>query len=377
MNEQTQFDCIIMGGGLAGSLLFFGLKSKNPKSKVLLIEKNSFIGGNHTWCFHESDISQSPHHWVRELISKSWDGYDVYFPKFSRSINSPYHAIKSSELHFKLMQHYADEILLDMEVVTYDKESVTLRNGLCLKAICVVDARGWPQVSSPVGYQKFVGLDLKLKKNHDIKKVLLKDARVEQIDGYRFIYILPWSDDELLIEDTYYSNSSTLDVGETKDRILFYAQSIGLEVQDILRIESGCLPLVDSFYPKDGDCLRLGASSLEYQPVTGYSFPQTFERVQALLKLGSFNHEDWRKVLLKSAKKDRGQRIYFHLLNRMLFLAADSHSRYRILERFYKMPLPLIERFYSGKLTGADQLRILIGRPPVPVLRAIKSLFGR
>ena len=240
MNQQTQFDCIIMGGGLAGSLLFFALKSKNPESKVLLIEKNSFIGGNHTWCFHEGDISQSSHHWVRKLISKSWDGYDVFFPKFSRSIERPYHAIKSSDLHIKLTQYYADDILLGMEAVTFDKGSVTLQNGLCLKATCVVDARGWPQVSSPVGYQKFVGLDLKLKKNHDFQRVLLKDVRVEQIDGYRFVYILPWSDDELLIEDTYYSNSSTQNIEETKDRILSYAQSIGLEVEEVLSVESGC-----------------------------------------------------------------------------------------------------------------------------------------
>lgn len=377
MNEQVQFDCIIIGGGLAGSLLFFALKSQKPESKVLLIERETSIGGNHTWCFHESDIACSQHHWIRELISKSWNGYDVYFPNLGRSIDSPYHAIKSSDLHKKLTQHYGNDILLDMEVVTFDKGSVTLSNGHCLRAVCVVDARGWPQVKSPVGYQKFVGLDLKLKKNHDLQRVLLKDARVEQIDGYRFIYILPWANDELLIEDTYYSNSPILDMEEIKARILAYAQNIGLEVQDILRVESGCLPLVDSFSPSSDDHLRLGASSLEYQPVTGYSFPQTFKRVQALVELNHFNYEDWQKALMESAQKDRGQRMYFHLLNRMLFLAADSKSRYRVLERFYKLPLPLIERFYSGKLRGLDQLRILIGRPPVSVLRAIKSLFGR
>jgi lycopene beta-cyclase len=44
-----------------------------------------------------------------------------------------------------------------------------------------------------------------------------------------------------------------------------------------------------------------------------------------------------------------------------------------VLERFYRLPEPLVHRFYAGRLTFLDRARILSGRPPVPVLRAARS----
>ena len=371
------FDCIIVGGGLAGSLLFYALKKQNPSSEILLIEKNSYLGGNHTWCFHESDISWSSSTWIRDLISKSWDGYEVLFPRLERNFNTFYHAIRSQDLNDILMRNYPHDLLLETEITTLNGKSVTLKSGRRLRAHCVIDARGWTEVSKAVGYQKFVGLDLKLKKPHSQKIVRLKDARVEQLDGYRFVYILPWSEDELLIEDTYYSNNAELDIDEVKKRILSYAIKHGYEVDKISRIESGCLPLVSRYSELEGNSLKLGASSGEYQPVTGYTFPQTYRRVEALVALGNFMRKEWREVLEHCQRQDRSQRMYFHFLNKMLFRAADPESRYQVLERFYKLPLPLIERFYQGRLSRADQLRILIGKPPVSIFRAIKSLIGR
>jgi lycopene beta-cyclase len=48
-----------------------------------------------------------------------------------------------------------------------------------------------------------------------------------------------------------------------------------------------------------------------------------------------------------------------------------------MLERFYRLPEALIERFYAGTSTPADRLRIVAGRPPVPVAAALASLAGR
>ena len=45
-----------------------------------------------------------------------------------------------------------------------------------------------------------------------------------------------------------------------------------------------------------------------------------------------------------------------------------------MLERFYRLPTPLIERFYAGEATLGDKLRILSGKPPVPIGRALSCL---
>jgi lycopene beta-cyclase len=45
-----------------------------------------------------------------------------------------------------------------------------------------------------------------------------------------------------------------------------------------------------------------------------------------------------------------------------------------VLQRFYGFAQDLIERFYGGRLTRADKLRILSGIPPVPIHRALFSV---
>jgi lycopene beta-cyclase len=60
----------------------------------------------------------------------------------------------------------------------------------------------------------------------------------------------------------------------------------------------------------------------------------------------------------------------------MLFGAAAPIDRYRVLERFYRLDRRLIERFYAGRSTLADKVRILAGKPPVPVGRAVAALAG-
>jgi lycopene beta-cyclase len=68
------------------------------------------------------------------------------------------------------------------------------------------------------------------------------------------------------------------------------------------------------------------------------------------------------------------ERAFFRLLNRMLFEAAEPDQAYRVLEHFYRLPPAVIARFYAARLSGFDKMRILSGRPPVPIGRALSAL---
>jgi lycopene beta-cyclase len=65
------------------------------------------------------------------------------------------------------------------------------------------------------------------------------------------------------------------------------------------------------------------------------------------------------------------------MLDAMLFRAAIPRQRYRVLERFYRLSPGLIERFYAGQSTLADKVRILSGKPPVPLWRAVGVILRR
>jgi lycopene beta-cyclase len=62
------------------------------------------------------------------------------------------------------------------------------------------------------------------------------------------------------------------------------------------------------------------------------------------------------------------------MLTAMLFRAADPADRWRVLERFYRLDAGLIGRFYAGQSTIFDKARVLTGKPPVPIGRAIAAI---
>lgn len=375
--NPTEFDCVIVGGGLAGGLLLHALKNFQPELRVLLIEQSDCLGGNHTWCFHSSDVPENSG-WLKPLISKTWQRQKVAFPDYERVLDHEYNAIRSEDFAQFLTQNYKNSVLLNSPVVSLTASTVVLGSGQTLTAYQVVDARGWKSGElKDQGYQKFVGWDVKLRSPHGLDYVFLKDARVLQRDGYRFFYLLPWSETRLLVEDTYYSNKADLDIQSVGDEVQKYIQAQGWEIESIERKEFGCLALPfaksDRASVLGGDePICLGAASKVFQPVTGYTFPTTVARVYAIARAPVF---EWKAILEKEDRLQQRTFRYFYLLNRLLFLAASPDQRYRVLQRFYKLPEGLIARFYRGDLKGTDYMRILIGKPPVAIHRAIKHLW--
>jgi lycopene beta-cyclase len=58
----------------------------------------------------------------------------------------------------------------------------------------------------------------------------------------------------------------------------------------------------------------------------------------------------------------------------MLFRAAEPSKRWSVMRRFYSLREPLVRRFYAGRSTTLDKARILTGKPPVPIHRALRQL---
>lgn len=65
------------------------------------------------------------------------------------------------------------------------------------------------------------------------------------------------------------------------------------------------------------------------------------------------------------------ERGFYRFLNAMMFLGADPQQRYRVIERFYGLRPALVRRFYAGRSTRLDKIRTLVGKPPIPLARAI------
>ena len=387
MSGRSEADLVIAGGGLAGCLAALALAKLRPEVNLLLLESGDSFGGNHLWSFFDPDVAMDQRWLVDPIVLQRWESYDVVFPDRRRTIATGYSSASSNLLdQYVREQLRPDQYRLGTAIKTVAMDGVELDDGEWVKAMGVVDARGFPVLPDPqrtaldLAWQKFVGRDCVLAESHRLERPIVMDATVEQIDGYRFVYSLPFDDTNLLVEDTYYSTDSELDVGRVGARLDTYAQSRGWKVAQVDREEKGVLPVAlggdfGRFWP-EGEPARLGVMGGFFHPTTGYSLPDAVRT--AFFLAGQRNHDGTAlaRFLRDESLRLWRERRFYRLLNKMLFRAAEPRQRYRILEHFYRLDEELIGRFYAGRSTPWDKIRILSGKPPVPISRALAALWA-
>jgi lycopene beta-cyclase len=386
----TSSDMIIVGAGLSGLLTAWRCLDVNPDLTIEIIEASDRIAGDHTWSFNLTDVAEDLRDWIEPFIAHQWDSYDVKFPKRERTLDITYCTGNSDTLRKCVQPHIESgrlAVRLNTAVETLEPDHVVLRGGEKLEATCVLDARGFePNDDVFLGYQKFVGHVIKTKTPHGVERPIIMDATVPQLGGYRFVYCLPYSETELLVEDTYYTDGPELRSQEVDARIGEYIrENITVDAYETVRREKGVLPITLGVDRPAYDVSAIGIRGGYYHAVTGYSFPDALSNAYWLAwDIDCFRDgdEETKKFHLLSMNnthlntKYREER-FLRLLNRMLFRAAKPTERYSVLQRFYGLNQGLIERFYAGQLTWRDKARILIGKPPVPIHKALYNLSER
>jgi lycopene beta-cyclase len=377
-------DVLLVGGGLANGLIALRLRALRPEVRVVLVEREARLGGSHTWSFHTGDVDAAQRAWLGPLVRRSWPHYDVRFPGLERRIAGGYHAVTSENLERALSEALGASALLGCGARDVRPDGATLDDGREIEARCVVDGRGLAATRfMNAAYQKFLGLEVELASDHGLEAPMLMDATVSQEGGFRFVYVLPLGPRTALIEDTCYADDPVLEPAALRERIFAYAEARGFPIARVHREERGVLPI-----PLEGDIGALwealpsgvpcaGVRAGLFHATTGYSLPQAArlaDRLAARPALDSAGVHALVRELSEAWWRSQG---FFRLLNRMLFRAAEPGERWRVLERFYRLPEPLIHRFYAGRLTLLDRARILSGRPPVPVLRAARAVRER
>jgi lycopene beta-cyclase len=372
---------ILAGGGLANSLIAYRLLSSRPDLDLLVVERGGTLGGNHVWSFHDSDLNASQHAWIAPLVERSWRNHEVRFPAHRRRMEGGYHSVTSERLHRVVSERLGRRVRTGAGVRRIAPREVALDDGTVLSCDAVLDGRGDPGGAAfTVAYQKFIGLMLELEDRHELEGPVLMDATVEQRDGFRFLYVLPFGECSVFVEDTRYSDGPGLDREEMHREIERYAASSGWKLRRKSREESGVLPIVlagdiDAFWESgEAGVPRTGMRAALFHPTTGFSLPEAVRLADDIATLPRFRSEELHPRIRARSRRLWRRGGYFRLLNRMLFRAAEPERRYVVMQRFYRLPEPLIRRFYAGTPTAWDRIRILTGKPPVPVGRAWKCL---
>lgn len=376
-------DLILAGGGLANGLIAWRLKQLRPELQVLCVEEQARIGGNHTWSFHDSDLTAEQHQWIRPLVVQTWPAYDVHFPGRSRRLNSGYASITSERFAQVIETAVSDGgpvgLRVAQRIVQVTPTSLLLEGGEQLQAKAVIDGRGVQHSEHLVlGQQAFLGQLLQLQAPHGLDAPIIMDARVAQTQGYRFVYVLPFSADTVLVEDTHYVDRQRFSSEQLREHIRDYVQGRGWIIARCLREERGVLPITlagdfAGFWREAPGQPRSGLRAGLCHCTTGYSLPQAVRLADWVARQQNLQADALYLGIRAFAEQAWRRQGFYRLLNRMLFLAGRPQDRWRVMQRFYGLPEGLIRRFYSGDSTLQDKLRVLVGKPPVPINEAMHA----
>ncbi|MDB5713451.1 MAG: crtY [Sphingomonadales bacterium] len=340
MATENQFDILILGGGLSGGLIALALAGLQPDLSVGIVEASEILGGNHIWSFFGSDVADGDRWLVEPLIGHRWAGYDVAFPAFSRGFAAGYNSIESERLDAVVRAALGNGVIRG-RVVDVAADLVTLADDRTIAAGAVIDARGGGSLGAlTCGWQKFAGKLLTVDGGHGLTRPVVMDATVDQAEGYRFVYLLPFDATRIFIEDTYYSDTPDLDVETLRQRIDDYAAARGWRVTATERAETGVLPVVmhgdfERYWASSGAGIaKAGVRAGLFHPLTSYSLPDAVAFATYIAGQPRFDATSLANATHEYARAHWTSGGYYRLLATMLFRAAEPPQRYRMMQRF-------------------------------------------
>ncbi len=359
--EKKRHKWILLGAGLFNMIL--GLRLFEKGEDVIIVEARSSLDTNKTWSFHKTDLSTQDLEWISPFISKQWSQYEVRFPSYSRRIDAAYCTIKAEDFVKKFVEKFPVEQIYFGAPVTRVELHAAHTEGFEFVGEHIIDARG-EKSAEECGYQKFVGWECHFSEGHGLDSPVLMDVQVQQKEGFRFLYCLPWSSQDILIEDTRYSLRPQIDKNS-------FSQDLGKYISwrwpqsdyKVSRQEVGCL--VIPFARQSRTANEFGVRGGFFHPTTGYSLGWALKLSRLVAQ------QDLRFSADASSFDEHLPSGFYFLLNRLMFFSANSEERWKIFEKFYQLPDDLVARFYAGQSTLNDKLRVFSGRPPVSIRQAL------
>jgi lycopene beta-cyclase len=385
-------DVIIAGGGLSGGLLALRLALAHPSLRILILERQAALGGNNTWGFQTLGDTEP---WLNSVITKTWNSFDVRFPKTDRTVAIRHSVIRSVDFHKGITNHLGDGVRLGCEVRKISDNEVETTNGQFLRAPLVVDATGIHQdqvqknrfFEAPCAWMKYIGFDLKLNKPHGLKIPVLMDARVPQMDGFRYFSIIPLDDLNLIVQECYLSSNPDLNLQRIKRSIFAYGERNGWSMQSLsqplVHKEQAAVPLPLQTFPADHilhDAEKIaieGEDFVNRNPIQvsaaqGWYHSCSGQAVSDAVRVAEFIASRSRlrtgpvRAELRHFRKDwvENQRFY-RTFNRLVFQAVEPSLRHVAFDRLMGLKEDVIGRFQAGLSTKADAAKVLGIKPPV------------
>ena len=377
------YDYIIIGAGAAGLMLadamckddFFKHKS------ILILDKDTKKTNDRTWCYWEAGEGQ-----FDAIVHKTW--HHIYFAgkKFSKRFKiAPYtykmirgidfytHILQRIEKHPGVVFEQAEVTHAndDSTLVTVKTSEKTYTGDKVFNSLFSYDM-ATHQSKYPVLQQHFVGWFVKTPKPiFDSDQATYMDFSIAQKENTRFMYVLPTSENEALIEYTLFSEH-LLPKEEYETAIKNYlANDLGCSEYEITDTEMGSIPMTAyDFKAHQSKNMRyIGTAGGWAKPSTGYTFRSTAKKTPKMLA-----HIKSGKPL--NSLSYRTKFWYYDLLF-IDVLFNDNAQGYNIFETLFKNRKPQqVFKFLDEESSFIEDVGNMMGSPIVPFTKALfRRLF--
>ena len=362
-------DILIVGAGCAGLSLAAHLRtSEMAGRRIDLLDARTEFGKDRTWCFFNVEG-----HLFSDAVTHRWHGWSVV--DHQREVRR--HSRKVAYEHLPADAFYAralelirpdDDGLLHLgtrvksiqdhgDHVRVDTDRGQLRSRL------VFDSRPCsPGAGSRADVhllQHFAGWFVRADRPaFDTQCVTLMDFRVDQSLGVHFTYVLPFTETEALVEDTFFSEKpSSPEVYE--ENLAAYLHSRGIQHYEITHRESGIIPMSTRTFDRRPSprVYRLGLAGGLARPATGYAFV-AIQRFSRLFRIALRQQAAPEPPAVHRPRTALLDQVFLSYLRRRPEHAPDLFTRL-----FRDNPPERVARFLSDRSSLTDDVQIMQSLP--------------
>lgn len=378
--QIKHFNYIFTGTGLAALMTVYKmvLSGKFSDKSILLLDQDPKKTNDRTWCFWAEEETV----W-KSVISKKWNSALFSNQDFRRNLDlKPYQYNQIRGLDF---YNFVFEAISKQENITFLNEKVTDINELETHVFIGTEENRYTcdylfnsiytkafaerQTKYPVLQQHFVGWFVKTETEiFNPEEATFMDFSVQQRGNTRFMYVLPNSKTEALVEYTLFSEN-LLSKEEYEKEIEIYLKKLGVSQYKIQEKEQGSIPM--TCYPfwkrNTKKVLNIGTAGGWTKASTGYTFKNSDKKSSELVNFlqgSNFKMKDFHKK----------SRFWYYDLLLLDILYRHNELGSPIFSSLFKKGNPvLIFKFLDEETNLIEDLEVILKCPKMPFIKALFS----
>ena len=366
---MKHYNYIFAGSGLSALMTVYKIvqSGKFSDKSILLLDENSKKANDRTWCFW----SENNENW-EPIIHKKWNSALFANQDFKIDINlNPYkyNQIRGLDFYnfvFEFISKQENITFINQKVIDYEESEnqITLQtetdsytcDQLFNSILDLYEVEN--QTQYPLLKQHFIGWFIETEQEvFNDEQATFMDFSVEQKGNTRFMYVLPTSKTEALLEYTLFSHKH-LETSEYELELENYIQKLGITNYKIIEKERGSIPMTCFPFWKNNTVrlLNIGSAGGWTKASTGYTFKNADKKSTQLVRFLE-TQSDFRQFHKMS-------KFWFYDLLLLDILHRKNELGAFIFSALFKKGNPkLIFKFLDEETTLKEDIHVILKCP--------------